>query len=343
VPILVTLLLTSWLGFADASSISPVQDTMCGVSLVGPPDPFPSNPMPAIQQVHADWVAVIPFAYSRPGEPKVHYAKHQWQWWGERPEGCEKSIELAKTSGLKVMVKPQVYVPGSWPGGIDFESEAEWAAWEEEYRAYILPLVDLAAAHQVELFCIGTEFKRSTQVREAFWRALIKEIRHRFEGQLVYAANWDEFEAVPFWDALDYIGVDAYFPLLDAPTPSPQELEKAWRPIKKRLAALYRSWGRPVLFTEYGYLSVDGCASRTWELEQKVRQLPVNEQAQANAISALYSSFWQEPYWAGGFLWKWFPHMKGHEGYPEKDYTPQDKLAEDVLREWHQKVAEAGQ
>ena len=29
--------------------------------------------------------------------------------------------------------------------------------------------------------------------------------------------------------------------------------------------------------------------------------------------------------------------MKGHEGYPQKDYTPQGKVAEAVIREWYGK------
>ena len=93
---------------------------------------------------------------------------------------------------------------------------------------------------------------------------------------------------------------------------------------------------KPILFTEYGYLSVDSCAGKSWELEPNVDRLQVNEQAQANAFDALYSAFWCKPYFAGGFLWKWFPEMKGHEGYPEKDYTPQGKLAESIIKHWNE-------
>ncbi len=95
---------------------------------------------------------------------------------------------------------------------------------------------------------------------------------------------------------------------------------------------------KPILFTEYGYLSVDGCAWKGWEVESKVNQMPINQQAQANAIGALWNTFSQEPWWAGGFLWKWFPEMQGHEGYPERDYTPQGKIAQDTLKYWHQKT-----
>ena len=43
----------------------------------------------------------------------------------------------------------------------------------------------------------------------------------------------------------------------------------------------------------------------------------------------------QEPYWAGGFLWKWFPNMKGDEGHPERDYSPQGMLGERTLKKWY--------
>lgn len=92
---------------------------------------------------------------------------------------------------------------------------------------------------------------------------------------------------------------------------------------------------KQILFTEFGYLSVDGCAGKTWELEQNINQLPVNEKAQATAYEALFEHFWKKDWWAGGFLWKWFPNDQGHEGYFEKDYTPQGKLAEKKLRDWY--------
>ena len=103
--------------------------------------------------------------------------------------------------------------------------------------------------------------------------------------------------------------------------------------IVKELRNYSKNLNVPILFTEYGYLSVDGCAGNTWELEKKVHSLNINEQAQANAIEALYTVFWKEEFWAGGFMWKWFPNNMGHEGYFDRDYTPQGKEAESVVRE----------
>ena len=92
-----------------------------------------------------------------------------------------------------------------------------------------------------------------------------------------------------------------------------------------------------VLFTEYGYLSVDHTAYRHWEHEENIYNLAVNESAQANALDAFYSTWVKENIWAGGFLWKWYPDRKGHQGYFEKDYTPQGKKAEEVIKKWFTK------
>lgn len=312
-------------------------ERMDGLSFVAPPYQFANNPMEAINTIGADWIAVIPIAYTRKGKSEVLYNQSDWQWWGERPEGVEKTIDLAKENGLKILLKPQVYVPGSWPGGLDYATDKEWEAWEQSYREYILPMVDIAEKKGVELFCIGTEFKLSSTKRDFFWRELIQEIRKVYSGELTYAANWDEYKNISFWEDLDYIGIDAYFPLLDDKTPTINALEKAWTTPIKEIELVQNKYEKPVLFTEYGYMSVDGCAGKTWEIEPTIEARNINEEAQANAIDALYSVFSKKEYWAGGFIWKWFPNMEGHEGYPDKDYTPQGKKGEEVLKKWYVK------
>ncbi len=290
--------------------------------------------MDEVKAVGADWIAVIPYAFTRQGETEVHFNSNR-QWWGERPEGVIETIQRANKANVKVMLKPQVYFPGSWPGGLDFDNESDWEAWEKDYGKYIMSFVPIADSLNVPLFCIGTEFKQSEVKRPDFWRQLIKDIRAQYKGKLTYASNWDSYGKVPFWKELDYIGIDAYFPLLDEKTPSLEMLTKSWNKWLGEIRAVHKREKKPILFTEFGYLSVDGCSHNTWELEGKVRSMPINEQAQANALNALFTVFTKEKYWAGGFLWKWFPNMKGHEGYPAHDYTPQGKLGEKVLRDWY--------
>ncbi len=307
-----------------------------GLTFVAPPEPFPANPMPAVTEVGANWIAVIPYAFTRPGLPAVHFAENNnWQWWGESPAGVRETIRLAHAAGLKVMLKPQVYVPRGWTGALDFSATEDWAKWEADYERYILFYAQIAAEEKPEMLCIGTEFNLSIQKRPEFWQGLIPKIKGVFQGKLTYSANWDDWSRVPFWSELDYIGLGGYFPLVQETTPSVEHLRAAWAPIRDRLRDFSKAQGKPVLFTEFGYLSVDSCGWRNWELEHGIEQRNINEQAQANCYEALFSIFAQEDWWAGGFLWKWFPNMRGHEGYPERDYTPQGKTGEQTLRKWY--------
>jgi hypothetical protein len=166
---------------------------------------------------------------------------------------------------------------------------------------------------------------------------LIDHARSKYSGKLTYSSNWDSYNFVPFWDHLDYIGISAYFPLTETQTPSVEELTRKWSPTKKRLKKFSKRNNKQILFTEFGYMSIDGCAYKAWEIEKEISNRAINEVAQANAIDALLHNFWDEPYWAGGFLWKWFPDMQGHEGYIDKDYTPQGKLSEQVVTKWYEK------
>ncbi len=309
-----------------------------GVSFVAPPKPFPQDPMPSLKKNGVGWISVIPYAFTRRGEPKVHYSSSK-QWWGESIEGVTATIQKARLAGIKVMLKPQLYVPGAWTGDLDFSTDEAWGNWEKDYEHYILTFAKLATDLDVEVFCVGTEFRNHIKKRPSFWPQLIDKVQAQYKGQVTYAANWDDFDAVPFWRKLDFIGINAYFPLKKSKTPSPHDLLEAWQPYLRRIENYAKTQERPVAFTEFGYLSVDGCAGKTWKLEQNIQQLKVNELAQAHALDALLHACSERDWWQGGFIWKWFPNMHGHEGYLEKDYTPQDKMAEKVLEKWYCQAA----
>ena len=244
---------------------------------------------------------------------------------------------MAHDHQIGVMLKPQIYIPGSWIGDLTFQEEKDWKQWEAAYEQYIMTMVDIAVEEDVSIFCLGTELKKSVIERTDFWIGLIHKIRKVYCGSLTYSSNWDHYTEVPFWNLLDYIGISTYFPLSDAKTPEVDELIAAWQPIKDELRSFCQNQDKQILFTEFGYLSVDHCAHRTWELEENIHYARVNERGQANALNAIFASFYNEDFWAGGFLWKWFPNGHGHEGYPHKDYTPQDKLAEQILHNWYSK------
>jgi len=304
-----------------------------GFTMVAPPYPIQIDSYQEVVDAGVNYVSIIPYGYCRVGETEIWYNSDR-QWWGERLDGARQMIKMAHKSGLSVMLKPQIYVPSSWPGDINFDSDKEWKKWEASYLIFIRDMVKMAVEEEVDILCIGTEFKESAKNRPAFWIKMIEEIRQTYCGQLTYSANWDHYQQIPFWKELDFVGVSAYFPLSEEKTPVKKDLVKKWSNPSTNLASFSSKINRPILFTEYGYLSVDGAAGKTWLLEKKVRNLKINEEAQARSLDALYEVFFDQKYWAGGFLWKYFPNNQGHEGYFKRDYTPQGKKSMAVIKRW---------
>ena len=304
-----------------------------GVSVVNPPNEITSDKMGEVKRINAEWVAVIPYGFSRSAEPGVTY-DHARQWWGERTDGTCQLIKYAKEHQLKVMLKPHVWVMGEgWTGNYTLSSENDWKIWERDFSRYILNHARVADSLGVEMLCVGTEYRIPAKERPDFWRGMIKEIRKVYTGKITYASNWDNYEKITWWDEVDYIGVDAYFPLVEGEMhPAIDEIEKGWEPIKEKLAGFSKQWNKPILFTEYGFQSANGAAGKHWELSKSSDN--VNEQLQADAYEATYRALMNESWFAGGFLWKW--HFTSHSSrWRGTEWTPQNKPAEKVIAKWY--------
>lgn len=319
----------------SASKSYSSEGKILGASLEMPPNRIGPQPIEHLKSVNAEWVAMIPYGFTPNGTSEVRFG-YPGQWWGESEVGTLMCIRMAKNAGLKVMLKPHVWVQGQgWPGKFEPKSERAWKAWENTYREYILAFARLADSSDVDLFCVGTEYRIAIDKRPDFWKKLIKEVKEVYSGPVTYAANWDNFQKVTFWEELDYIGVDAYFPLLDDPLPAVEDIKKKWKPVEDELGALSKKTDRPILFTEYGYMSVEYTNSGHWKHGDTVK---VSMQAQANAYRGLFESIWQQDWMAGGFFWKW--HLNGYKtagGPKNRRYTPQNKLAAEVIKEWYGK------
>ncbi|MBC8044834.1 MAG: hypothetical protein IAF08_15455 [Rhizobacter sp.] len=310
-----------------------IAQKMNGVSFVSPPRGLEAGVMKPIKDVGANWIAISPFAFSRAGEPAVTFNSPR-QWWGERAEGVAAIVKAARTEKLKVMLKPHVWVrEQGWAGDFTLTSESDWKVWEQSYEIYILTMARLADSLRIELFCVGTEYRKATTLRPQFWKSLIAKVRAVYKGKLTYAANWDEYEDIAFWSDLDYIGINAYFPLVDSDTPSVTMLLAAWKVPALAIKTVQQKFSKPVIFTEYGYQSTNRAVWKQWELEGKWFK-PVNLAAQVNGYEALYQAVWREAWFAGGFIWKWYP-KRDAGGESNTDYTPQRKPVEATIQKWY--------
>ena len=229
----------------------------------------------------------------------------------------------ARQRGLGLGIKPHVDLEdGAWRGTI---APRDPDAWFESYESFVLPLADLATSLQADLFVVGTELA-ATLGHEERWRSLIAETRKRYPGELTYAASWDEAGLVPFFDALDYVGVDFYGSVAHRSEPGRFEILRGWQPWLQRLEQLHGQAGRPVLITEIGYRSIDGAGERPYEFGTD-RVLDPGEQGDLYwaALSALGEKEWV----AGVVWWNWLANGEG--GVDNDDYTPSGKPAEKEL------------
>ncbi|MEM6831183.1 MAG: hypothetical protein AAF551_11775 [Bacteroidota bacterium] len=309
-------------------------DKINGVSLVSPPSEVSSDKVGEVKRVNANWVAVIPYGFSRSGQSSVTY-DHSRQWWGEKTTGAGMLINYAKDKGLKVMIKPHVWVMGEgWTGDFKLASESEWKQWEADYTAYLLNYAKVADSLGVDLLCVGTEYRTPAKERPEFWIGLIEKVRKVYKGPITYASNWDNYMNITWWDQVDYIGIDAYFPLAEGDSPSLEEIKKGWEPLHSDLHNLSLKWERPILFTEYGFQSADGAAGKHWEVNKSLEY--ANMEIQRKAYEATFESFWNDAWFAGGFLWKWHLTNRGVSRNKTR-FTPQGKSAEKTIAKWYGK------
>ncbi|MEM7551564.1 MAG: hypothetical protein AAF363_17910 [Bacteroidota bacterium] len=328
------MLITSLWSLSKKPFISPL-DKIKGVNLVAPPNPFTAQDLEPLKAMGNEWVSIVPYAFSKPNQSFVRWGSDR-QWWGEKPDGVKQSIKMAREKGFRIMLKPHVWVIGQgWAGDFDIDMEAEWKKWEEEYSSYILTYAEIAEEYKIDLLCVGTEYRIAAKERPEFWKSLIVKVRQKYSGNLTYAANWDNYENVKFWGELDYIGIDAYFPLSENENPKVDELISKWRPIETELKNFSDSVERKVIFTEYGYRSIDYAASGHWTIEEKATS--INQEAQKNSYEAMYKALGDSDWYIGGFLWKWFPDHENAGGSNCDRFTPQNKKVEEIIKNWNKK------
>lgn len=303
-----------------------------GISFVASREPISDLHISPVVNLRANFAAIMPFGFIRDLDHPVISYNSDRQWFGERISGAGQYIETLKNSNIKIMLKPHIWVShGDYTGHIEMTSKENWKALENSYSEFILEYADLAEQMNVAIFCIGTELEKFIEHRPEYWEQLIIKIKSVYKGKLTYAANWDEFKRTPFWGALDYIGVDAYFPVSDSPTPTIEECIKGWQEHKVTIESVSRSFNKPVIFTEFGYRSVDYAGKEPWKSDRSMDQ--VNLDAQTNTTKALFDVFWHEDWFSGGFVWKWFSNYERAGGLDNTQFTPQNKPVEAVIKE----------
>jgi hypothetical protein len=222
------------------------------------------------------------------------------------PSWLTGAIDHAHRLGLSIFVKPHLAYWGtrfSWRGEITFDTEEDWERFFATYREWITRVADLSAG--ADGFAVGTELDL-TVGHEEEWRGIIAAVREETRAPLTYSAGWDRYGSVPFWDALDAIGVQGYFPLVEHEgIPSRTELRAAWDGIVARLEEYSEAQGKVVVLGELGYNRSLEAAIRPWAYAQSAD--PRAEELQVLCLDVALEALAGSEHVVGAFLWKWFP------------------------------------
>jgi hypothetical protein len=241
-----------------------------------------------------------------------------------------RALRQAQARGLRVVLFPIVRLEDAGPKGTDWRGNlrpADRDAWLASYGRWLAALADLARREGVFGLSVGSELS-SLDVERAPWERLIRDVRGRFAGVLTYSGNWDHFDQVSFWDLVDVVGVTGYFELKskDGAT-DVGALTRAWREHRRKLEAWQARVGRPLVFTELGYLSQRG--THAWPWNEGATQ-PVDLDEQRRCYQAFIGAWDGSAALRGVFVWNWY----GWGGPRSRGYTPRGKPAAEVIERW---------
>jgi len=298
-----------------------------------------STNLKPFHQSNIEWITLVPFAGQKDiDSPEISYVRGDSLAMVRRDARWKNHIEAAHAAGFKVFLKPHIWLRapsnGKWRSDIFPTNEANWKLWQEDYRKFILHYAKIAQQNKVEMFCIGTELSRLTVEKPDFWKDFIQEVKGIYTGKITYAANWyNEYEKITFWKELDYIGIQAYFPLVNNEYPNVQQISKGWKKHFPTMKAIHKKYNRQILFTEMGYKSTSDSAIEPWQWidYMATTNSPVSMDTQANCYEAFFNTVWHKKWFAGVHIWQLRSDFVEGRGKSHLDFTPQGKPAARVI------------
>jgi len=282
-----------------------------------------------LKSLGSNAITLVPYSYMR--DPKKPSAFPIPQSAGsENDASIIHSIYHAHQKGLKVLLKPQVWVGrNSWPGDVEMQSEEDWEVFFENYYRWIRHYALMASIHHVEALCLGVEFSKATMQHPEKWEEIITEIRKLYKGPITYSANWgEEFEKLAFWDKLDYIGISCYYPLTKDKQPSDKQLIKGFEDNMDKLEKVAKKHNKPLLLTEIGFRSI----TAPW-----IQPHDYPGEQTASEYKVVFGCLQNESWCRGMFWWKW-PTTFDRTDPNNRLFTPYNKAAEKTVKKWYSKI-----
>lgn len=239
---------------------------------------------------------------------------------GSDPKRIGAGLRQMRRAGLEPVLKVHLWTPGHWAGEAQPQSPA---IWFEHYGRALLQLADVAEKERAAALVVGTELRGLEDAPQ--WIALVKAVRERYRGPLLYVTdNLEQAERFPHWALFDIIGASLY-PSLPA---EPQARQQRMRESAARLVALGQRWQRPVWAAEVGLRSSAGSLAAPWESPEQ-REDGVDLALQRQVLSEWRDTL-RHPGIDAMVVWCWYTDPRAG-GPHDTDFTVQNKPAQEVL------------
>lgn len=229
---------------------------------------------------------------------------------------------------LRPLLDESSLPPPMWRGQIEPSSPSAWFA---SYDSMMMDYARMAQQESVDSLEIGSELT-SMEPQVAAWRGLIGQVRQVYSGQVTYAFNWGSSFHTDFWPQLDFVSIDAYFPLDRTPAQATvPQIAADWQRWLDLVKKTDQPYGKPIVFTEVGVVPKVGAQQKPWN-RMAGTQLSLDVQrayyeATCNAASSVVS----------GLYW-WFVGPSPAANLMPDDYSPLGRPAEGTLRSCYARI-----
>ena len=309
-------------------------------------DPLAFESLANLAKTGANYIALVVTEYQDyANSTKIapiysNYPKNEYYTYKtESIEGIRAIVNEAHRLGLKVMMKPHIDLSkepryeAKWRGDIGgFNTEADWIAWFKSYEEMIIKYAKLSEELKVEMLSVSCELIR-VSYREQNWRAIIENIRKVYSGLLTDSANHSGEEvSKKWWDAVDVIGVDAYYlPIRSRSLSSiEKDVDDRLEKISKTLQSLSEKFGnKDIIITEIGFCS-GNCIIKNRTFVPTLQ----DHYIQAYFYERFMAVLSTKPFIKGFFWWSWNTDPNTG-GVTDHCITPQMKQAEYVLYKYY--------
>ena len=305
-------------------------------------DPLAIESLKNLKNTGANWIAIVVTEYQDYTNSTEIYPIYEnfpknkyYTYKTETIEALTVAINKSHELGLKVLLKPHIdlskepHYQSVWRGNIgSFRSEENKKQWFESYEKMLTKYAKLGEELGVEMFSISCELINVSGY-DSNWRNIIANLRKIFSGKLTSSANHSGEEySKPYWDALDYIGVDAYY-INAHSVPSAKNLDERFDSILDGLEGLSKKYNKDIIITEIGRCS-GNCQINNRNITPEYTDFYI----QGYFYERFIQRFSNRSFIKGYFWWAWNTDPNTG-GFNDHCITPQMKPAEFVLRKYY--------